>query len=82
MAIGGPTGAQLLVSLNSSGMYLGIAVSGVLGAVVIRTAGVDRLPWAGACAALAGLVLVVLGYGSRAAGQERQDEPAQVLAND
>lgn len=82
MAIGGANAAQLLISLNSSGMYLGIAVSGVLGAVVIRTAGVDWLPVTGAGAALAGLVLVAVTYGSRAAAAAPQEDQQQVLAND
>jgi predicted MFS family arabinose efflux permease len=81
MVIGGPSAAPLLVSLNSSGMYLGIAVSGVLGAVVIRTAGVDRLPWVGAAAALIGLAVVLVSYGAKAAPKAAA-EPQRELVND
>jgi predicted MFS family arabinose efflux permease len=81
IALGG-NAAQLLVSLNSSGMYLGIAVSGVLGALVINLAGVGWLPVVGAVAAVAGLALVAATYparsGSGSAGTAPVTTPATV----
>lgn len=80
MGIGGPSAAQLLISLNSSGMYLGIALSGVLGAVVIGAVGVSWLPWVGAAAAVTGLAVVLLTYGAKAAAAAPAQQ--QVLVND
>jgi predicted MFS family arabinose efflux permease len=76
MELGG-SAAQLLVSLNSSGMYLGIAVSGVLGAVVIGAVGVEWLPLVGAAAAAVGLAVVAATY-TRTAVMTQAKEPVLV----
>ena len=55
----------MLISLNSSAMYLGIAASGAVGGALINLVGVEQLPAAGALGALAAVLLVVFAYGSR-----------------
>lgn len=61
LEVGGPA-APLLISLNSSAMYLGMAASGVLGALILNTAGVEQLPLAGLATALVSLVIVITAY--------------------
>jgi len=64
MELGGAT-APLLISLNASAMYLGMALSGVVGGLTISVIGVEQLPLAGALAALVCLVVVASSYGRR-----------------
>lgn len=54
--------AQILVSLNSSCMYLGIALSGALGAILINLFDYTVLPWFGCIAAVIGVVIVLMTY--------------------
>jgi predicted MFS family arabinose efflux permease len=62
----------LVLSLNASAIYLGVGLAGVLGGVVIATAGVLVLPEVGAALGLVVLaLLVVLRAGARRA--ERPD---------
>lgn len=61
----GSASAPLLISLNSSAMYLGMALSGVVGGLMITTVGVEQLPIAGIIAATATLALVAMAYGPR-----------------
>jgi predicted MFS family arabinose efflux permease len=68
-----PTGG-LVLSLNASAIYLGVGLAGVLGGVVIDTAGVLALPVAGAGL---GLVVVVLMLSLRA-GIRRAPVPVLV----
>jgi DHA1 family purine base/nucleoside efflux pump-like MFS transporter len=62
----------LVLSLNASAIYLGMGLAGVLGGVVIDTAGVLLLPEVGAAL---GLVVLVLLLGLRA-GLRRTSMPA------
>lgn len=66
MELGGAS-APLLISLNSSAMYLGMALSGVVGGLMIATVGVEQLPLVGIFAAAVTLVLVATAYGPRRA---------------
>ncbi|MCL2483080.1 MAG: MFS transporter [Propionibacteriaceae bacterium] len=66
--IGGPA-AGLLVSINSSAMYLGMAVSGVLGGAVISLTSARYLPLTGTIAAVAGLVILATAYKNRQTGE-------------
>ena len=66
MELGGAS-APLLISLNSSAMYLGIALSGVVGGLMITTVGVEQLPLVGILAAAMTLALVATAYGGRRA---------------
>jgi len=56
LALGGAR-AQILISWNSSCMYLGIGLSGIAGALVIQTLGTSALTWAGAAGALLAVLL-------------------------
>ncbi|MFH9658245.1 MFS transporter [Streptomyces sp. NPDC017248] len=53
MALAGPGGAPLAVSLNAAVMYLAISLSSVLGAGILGTAGAVWIAWAGAAFVLA-----------------------------
>ena len=65
LVVAGHEAASVLISLNSSAMYLGIAASGAVGGALINLVGVEQLPAAGALGALAAVLLVVFAYGSR-----------------
>ena len=56
-----PTQAPLLLSLNTSMLYLGTALGAVVGGLAAGPLGFDRLAWAGVPFAAAGWVLLVLG---------------------
>ncbi len=64
MELGGAS-APLLISLNSSAMYLGMALSGAVGGLMITTVGVEQLPLVGIIAAAVTLTLVATAYGKR-----------------
>jgi len=68
MALGGER-AQILVSWNSSCMYLGIGLSGIAGALVISASGSSALGWAGGAGALLGALLAGLMYAPGPAGR-------------
>jgi MFS transporter, DHA1 family, inner membrane transport protein len=53
-----PTQAPLLLSLNSSMLYVGTAVGASLGGVLVPQLGFERLSWVGVLFALLGLVLL------------------------
>jgi predicted MFS family arabinose efflux permease len=55
-----PSGGALVLSLNASSIYLGVGVSGVLGAVVINSAGLLALPLVSAVVAVGAMALLVL----------------------
>ncbi|MNN51762.1 hypothetical protein D3C81_1664220 [compost metagenome] len=63
MMLGGSR-AQVLISWNSSSMYLGIGLSGILGALVIQNLGVSSLTWIGSAGAILGGLLVATTYAS------------------
>jgi predicted MFS family arabinose efflux permease len=71
MELGGER-AQILISWNSSCIYLGIGLSGVVGALVIRLLGTPALTWAGGAGALIGALLTALLYAPRLAGEAEQ----------
>lgn len=55
--------AQILESLNSSCLYLGIALSGVLGAILISLFDYAvLLPWFGCITAVIGIAIVLMTY--------------------
>lgn len=56
--------SQVLISWNSSGMYLGIGVSGIVGALIINNLGVNSLTWIGSSGALVAILLVSVTYGN------------------
>jgi MFS transporter, DHA1 family, purine base/nucleoside efflux pump len=58
----------LVLSLNASAIYFGVALAGVLGGIVINTAGVLALPVTGAAL---GLVVVALMFALRAGIRRR-----------
>jgi DHA1 family purine base/nucleoside efflux pump-like MFS transporter len=68
--------AGLVLSLNASAIYLGVALAGVLGGVVIDTAGVLALPLFGA-----GLAVVVIGLLATLRGRTTRAEPVAVAAD-
>jgi MFS transporter, DHA1 family, purine base/nucleoside efflux pump len=70
-----PTGG-LVLSLNASAIYLGIGLAGVLGGVVIDTAGVLVLPEVGAALGVVVLMLLV----ALRAGLRRTARPAPSVA--
>lgn len=70
----GRASAPLLISLNSSAMYLGMALSGAVGGLMITTVGVAQLPLVGIVAAAATLALVATAYGQRHTGDTSAQE--------
>lgn len=63
--LGGNQG-QLLVSLNSSAMYLGIGCSGISGALSINLFGAVNLPLVGMVFAMVAMVLTLTTYSNQA----------------
>ena len=55
-----PAQAPLLLSLNSSMLYIGTALGAAVGGAALGNLGFARLPWVGAPFALLGLALVLL----------------------
>jgi predicted MFS family arabinose efflux permease len=55
-----PQAAQIALSLNYSAMYLGFAIGGVLGGVVLSTLGPTNLGWVGAASVGMGLAVLLL----------------------
>jgi MFS transporter, DHA1 family, purine base/nucleoside efflux pump len=72
-------GSGLLLSLNASAIYLGAGLSGVLGGLVIATAGVTLLPEVGAVLSL--LALGLLLALRRAPGARTAPVPAPVASD-
>jgi predicted MFS family arabinose efflux permease len=66
-----PEAPALVSSLNSSATYLGLAVGGAIGAMVIDTTSLAALGWIGA-----GLQLVALGFVALTRLRRRAEEPA------
>ena len=62
-----PTNAPLVLSLNASALYLGIAGGSLIGGLVLENGTASDLGWVGALFPAAALVLMVL----RATGRER-----------
>jgi DHA1 family inner membrane transport protein len=56
-----PAQAPLLLSLNTSMLYLGTALGAVVGGLAATPLGFDRLAWAGVPFAALGWVLLALG---------------------
>jgi predicted MFS family arabinose efflux permease len=52
---------MIALSLNASAMYLGFAVGGALGGIVLTTLSPDDLGWVGGSSVAAALMLVLLG---------------------
>lgn len=63
-----PTNAPLVLSLNASALYLGIASGSFVGGLVLQNATVNDLGWIGGLFPVAALVLTVLA----AQGRERE----------
>ncbi|MGK4906486.1 MFS transporter [Streptomyces albus] len=57
--LAGPVSAQAL-ALNTSGTYLGVAVGGAVGGLVLEAGGPGSLPWVAGAAGLAALALFLL----------------------
>jgi predicted MFS family arabinose efflux permease len=55
-----PQASMIALSLNASAMYLGFAVGGALGGVVLTTLSPDDLGWVGGSSVAAALALVLL----------------------
>ncbi|CCE05128.1 putative Permease of the major facilitator superfamily [Bradyrhizobium sp. STM 3843] len=55
-----PHAAQIALSLNYSAMYLGFAIGGALGGIVLSTLGPANLGWVGAASASMGLAVLLL----------------------
>jgi MFS transporter, DHA1 family, inner membrane transport protein len=53
-----PRETPLLLSLNTSMLYLGTALGAVLGGAAVATVGFERLPWVGALAVVVSLALL------------------------
>lgn len=66
-----PGSAPLLLALNASAIYLGIALAGVIGAIVIDVAGLRALAPVAAALALLGLLLVPVAMRRSPAGRAR-----------
>jgi MFS transporter, DHA1 family, inner membrane transport protein len=60
-----PSQAPILLSLNSSMLYLGTALGAAVGGAVHGTVGFDRYAWVGVPFALAGLAILRWGTNSR-----------------
>jgi predicted MFS family arabinose efflux permease len=58
-----PDARSEVLSLNSSAIYLGQGLGGVLGALTLAHASLAGLGWAGAACAAAGLIVLLLGPG-------------------
>jgi MFS transporter, DHA1 family, inner membrane transport protein len=67
-----PSQAPLLLSLNTSMLYLGTALGAVVGGLASGPLGFDRLSWAGAPVALAGWLLLVFGGQASRSGNGRR----------
>jgi predicted MFS family arabinose efflux permease len=61
-----PKVATVLISWNSSAMYLGMGLSGVLGGFVLDRFGALRLPLVGAVVAVLGILVLLMFYPRRA----------------
>jgi MFS transporter, DHA1 family, inner membrane transport protein len=57
----GPTQTPILLSLNSSMLYLGTAFGAAIGGATAGSVGFDHLPWVGMPFAVAGLLLLLFG---------------------
>jgi predicted MFS family arabinose efflux permease len=68
--------APLAISLNSSAMYLGISLAGVVGGIVISAGSIDFIPVFGAIMGVLGLILTVAFYRSRVAAPAPAPERA------
>lgn len=76
MMLGGER-AQVLIALNASSMYLGIGLSGMVGAMVIGQLGTPALTWVGSGCALVGALLAGATYvGSRQSAKSTAEEAA------
>lgn len=70
-----PAQAPLLLSLNSSMLYLGTAFGAALGGAVVSTVGFSQLAWVGVPFALAGLLTLWIPAGRRPQGAELFADP-------
>jgi predicted MFS family arabinose efflux permease len=68
--------APLAISLNSSAMYLGISLAGVVGGIVISAGSIDFIPVFGAIMGVLGLILTAAFYRSRVAAPRAEAERA------
>jgi predicted MFS family arabinose efflux permease len=55
-----PQAAQIALSLNYSAMYLGFAIGGAIGGIVLSTLGPSNLGWVGAMSVGVGLAVLLL----------------------
>lgn len=76
-----PKVATILISWNSSAMYVGMGLSGVLGGFVLNHVGASYLPLAGAAVATLGVLALLAFYPRRRASEshssDQQPEPAE-----
>jgi DHA1 family inner membrane transport protein len=72
-----PAAAPLLLSLNTSMLYLGTAAGAVVGGAVAAHLGFAQLGWAGAPFVAAGLVIAWAGHTLPSAAREPREEPSR-----
>ncbi len=71
-----PAQAPLLLSLNTSMLYLGTATGAVVGGALASSLGFERLAWAGVPFVAAGLALLRFSHTSRPAASSAQERAA------
>jgi predicted MFS family arabinose efflux permease len=62
-----PQASMIALSLNASAMYIGFAIGGALGGLVLATLSPSDLGWIGGCSEAMALALVLFRGGARAA---------------
>ena len=67
-----PKHTGVLLALNNSALYLGIAGGAALGGLALRFYAVSQLAWIGAASILIALLIVILHHRP---GQRRQRDP-------
>jgi DHA1 family inner membrane transport protein len=72
-----PAAAPLLLSLNTSMLYLGTAAGAVIGGAVAAHLGFAQLGWAGAPFVAAGLVIAWAGHTLPSAARKPREEPSR-----
>lgn len=60
-----PEHANVLLALNNSGLYLGIAIGAAVGGLALRYVAVTQLAWIGAAGILIALLIVAIPRGSK-----------------
>jgi DHA1 family inner membrane transport protein len=71
-----PAQAPLLLSLNTSMLYLGTATGAIVGGALASSLGFERLAWAGVPFVAAGLALLWFSHTSRPSVSSTQERSA------